>query len=153
MAIFLELRVDSRPWPLLKLLSVEPDDITRAVAPFGAVHKDRPVRFISEDIERSCHILTGLGPANRLGFEGDVNKAYTCSIGCLALLLQATRVQFQDGPDAQLSQHLKVNYVTGAALEPFRQAVQPVHQLFVDKGDFSAEDIERARQAARGDGQ
>ncbi len=52
-----------------------------------------------------------------------------------------------------LASHLEVNYVTGSDLEPFRRAVQPVYQLFVDKGHFSAADIEQARRAARGDGE
>lgn len=48
-----------------------------------------------------------------------------------------------------LSQKLEVNYVQGSALEPFRDAVQPVYEYYVDRGEFSWNEIERARQAAR----
>ena len=51
---------------------------------------------------------------------------------------------------ALLSEQLETNYVTGEDLEPFREAVRPVYRHFVEKGDFSTEDIERARRAARG---
>ena len=51
----------------------------------------------------------------------------------------------------QLGEHLEVNYVTGAELEPFREAVEPVYQHFVNKGDFTWDDVRRARQAARGE--
>ena len=50
-----------------------------------------------------------------------------------------------------LSEHLETNYVTGSALEPFREAVRPVYRHFVEKGAFSMADIERAREAARGE--
>ena len=49
----------------------------------------------------------------------------------------------------KLSEHLETNYVTGADLEPFREAVQPVHQYFLDKGDFTPEQLERAKQISR----
>lgn len=49
----------------------------------------------------------------------------------------------------QLSQKLEVNTLSGEDLEPFRQAVEPVYQYFVAKGDFSFEDIKQARRAAR----
>lgn len=52
---------------------------------------------------------------------------------------------------ALLSEQLETNHVTGDDLEPFREAVRPVYRHFVEKGDFSMEDIERARRAARGD--
>ncbi len=51
---------------------------------------------------------------------------------------------------AQLSGVLEVNTLTGAALEPFRKAVEPVYQHFFDQGDFSADDVAAAREAARG---
>ncbi len=52
---------------------------------------------------------------------------------------------------ALLSERLETNQVTREGLEPFREAVRPVYQHFVEKGDFSMDDIERARRAARGD--
>ena len=54
---------------------------------------------------------------------------------------------------ALLSEGLETNRVSPEDLEPFREAVGPVYQHFVEKGDFSMEDIERARRAARGDGE
>ena len=49
----------------------------------------------------------------------------------------------------KLAEKIETNYVTGAALEPFREAIRPLYQHFVDKGHFTMRDIERARQAAR----
>ncbi len=51
----------------------------------------------------------------------------------------------------QLSAHLETNLVEGEALEPFRAAVQPVYDYFIEQGIFTREDIDRARVAARGD--
>ena len=51
----------------------------------------------------------------------------------------------------QLSAHLETNLVEGEALEPFRQAVQPVYDYFIEQGAFTQEDVKRARAAARGD--
>lgn len=50
-----------------------------------------------------------------------------------------------------LSKHLEVNHITGSDLDPFREAVKPVHQYFVDKGDFTFDEIEMAQRAARGE--
>ena len=50
----------------------------------------------------------------------------------------------------QLSEKLEVNYVRGEALEPFRRAVHAVYEHYVERGDFSWEEIESARRAARG---
>ena len=50
----------------------------------------------------------------------------------------------------RLAEKLEVNYVTGSDLELFRQAVQPVYQYYIDKGDFTWDEIEKARIAARG---
>ena len=50
----------------------------------------------------------------------------------------------------KLADKLEINFVTDADLEPFRQAVQPVYQHYIDKGDFTWEEIEQARKAARG---
>lgn len=49
----------------------------------------------------------------------------------------------------ELSAVLKTNTVSGEALAPFRDAVQPVYAYFMKKGDFTTEDLERARRAAR----
>ena len=49
----------------------------------------------------------------------------------------------------KLAQHLEVNYLTDDELEPFRKAVIPVYQYFVDQGSFSFEEIDEAREAAR----
>ena len=49
----------------------------------------------------------------------------------------------------KLAQHLEVNYITDDELEPFRKAVIPVYQYFVDQGSFSFEEIDNAREAAR----
>mgnify|MGYP002842655661 CR=1 FL=1 len=49
----------------------------------------------------------------------------------------------------KLTHHLEVNYVIGPSLQPFREAVKPVYQHFVDKGDFTWKDVELARKAAR----
>ena len=51
----------------------------------------------------------------------------------------------------QISAHLETNLVEGGALEPFRQAVQPVYDYFIDQGTFTQDDVNRARVAARGD--
>ena len=50
-----------------------------------------------------------------------------------------------------LSKVLETNHIRGAALDPFRKAVQPVYEHLVAKGDFTMADIEAARRAARGD--
>ena len=50
----------------------------------------------------------------------------------------------------RLSQQLQVNYVRGAALEPFREAVEPVYRYYVDRGDFSWNEIHAAQAAAGG---
>ena len=49
----------------------------------------------------------------------------------------------------KLAQHLEVNYLTDDELDPFRKAVIPVYQYFVDQGSFSLEEIDKAREAAR----
>lgn len=51
----------------------------------------------------------------------------------------------------RLSAHLETNLVEGEALEPFRAAVQPVYDYFIEQGTFTREDVDRARVAARGD--
>ena len=51
----------------------------------------------------------------------------------------------------QLSAHLETNLVEGEGLEPFRAAVQPVYDYFIEQGTFTREDVDRARASARGD--
>lgn len=51
----------------------------------------------------------------------------------------------------QLSEALEVNYVRGDGLTPFREAVQPVYESYVERGEFTWEEIEAARKAARGE--
>lgn len=50
----------------------------------------------------------------------------------------------------RLAEKLTINFVAGADLEPFRQSVQPVYQHYIDRGDFTWDEIEEARMAARG---
>ena len=50
----------------------------------------------------------------------------------------------------KLSQEMKVNHIEGDALEPFRQAAQPVYDIFIEKGYFTRQDVEEARRAAAG---
>ena len=50
-----------------------------------------------------------------------------------------------------LSRELTVNTLTGEALEPFRAAVEPVYEYFVEKGEFSRDDIAAARAASVGE--
>ena len=49
----------------------------------------------------------------------------------------------------KLSEELQVNYVRGDDLQPFRRAVEPVIKHYVDRGDFTREEIESARKAAQ----
>ncbi len=50
---------------------------------------------------------------------------------------------------ANLSAVLETNLVTGGDLRPFQEAVQPVYDYFIERGDFTLDDVERARKAAR----
>lgn len=49
---------------------------------------------------------------------------------------------------AQLEEKLETNYVTADNLEKFRSATIPVYQYFIDKGYFSWDDIQAARESA-----
>ncbi len=51
----------------------------------------------------------------------------------------------------KLSEKLEVNTLSGAELEPFRVAVGPVYAHFVEKGEFTLDDVAAARSAARGE--
>jgi C4-dicarboxylate-binding protein DctP len=68
----------------------------------------------------------------------------------IALSDKMNRESEQDYID-KLSAHLETNLVEGEALEPFRQAVQPVYDYFIEQRTFTEEDVNRARAAARGD--
>ena len=50
---------------------------------------------------------------------------------------------------AQLEEELETNYVTADNLEKFRSATVPVYQYFIDKGYFSWDDIQAARESAK----
>ena len=52
----------------------------------------------------------------------------------------------------QLSAKLETNIVSGVALQPFREAVQPAYEYFISRGDFTKDDVKRARAAAAGVG-
>ena len=51
----------------------------------------------------------------------------------------------------QLAEKLELNHVHGEALEPFRDAVRPVYEYYVQRGDFTWKEIDAARRAARGE--
>ena len=51
----------------------------------------------------------------------------------------------------KLSEKLAVNQVVGRELLPFREAVKPVYDYYVQKGELTWDEVERARQAARGE--
>lgn len=51
---------------------------------------------------------------------------------------------------SKLSEVLETNWIEGEALRDFREAVEPVYGILVDKGYFTWADIEEARRAARG---
>ena len=51
----------------------------------------------------------------------------------------------------QIAERLEVNYVTGAKLDAFREAVEPVYEEYIARGDFTRQEIEAARKAARGE--
>jgi TRAP-type C4-dicarboxylate transport system substrate-binding protein len=50
---------------------------------------------------------------------------------------------------AKLSERLEVNFVTGDALDAFRQSVAPVYQHYIDLGAITAAEIAAAQAAAR----
>ena len=51
----------------------------------------------------------------------------------------------------RLSEVLETNWIEGEALREFREAVEPVYGILVDKGYFTWDDIDAARRAARGE--
>ena len=48
-----------------------------------------------------------------------------------------------------LDDSLEVNFLSEEQLKPFQNAVKPVYDYFVSKGDFSYDDVESARREAR----
>ena len=48
----------------------------------------------------------------------------------------------------QLSKYLEINYISGDALIPFRNAVKPVYNYFTSKGVFTLEEIKNAQDIA-----
>jgi C4-dicarboxylate-binding protein DctP len=50
----------------------------------------------------------------------------------------------------KLSTVLETNWIEGSALDQFREAAAPVYDILIGKGYFTWEDVEAARQAARG---
>ena len=50
----------------------------------------------------------------------------------------------------QLSEFLKINYISGDALVPFQNAVKPVYDYFINKGMFTLEEIKTAQKIAKG---
>ena len=48
----------------------------------------------------------------------------------------------------QLSEKLETNYVQGEALQPFRDAVKPVYEHYIQRGDFTWDEINAAQTAA-----
>ena len=49
----------------------------------------------------------------------------------------------------QLSNHLEINHIAGDALIPFRDAVKPVYNYFINKGTFTLEEIKKAQDIAK----
>ena len=49
----------------------------------------------------------------------------------------------------QLSKYLEINYISGDALIPFRNAVKPVYNYFTSKGVFTLEEIKNAQDIAK----
>ncbi len=50
---------------------------------------------------------------------------------------------------SRLADKLQVNYVTGEALQEFREAVRPVYEHYIQQGELTAAEIAAARAAAR----
>ena len=51
----------------------------------------------------------------------------------------------------KLSEVLETNWITGEALERFKEAVRPVYEILIEKGYFTWDDVAEARRAARGE--
>lgn len=53
----------------------------------------------------------------------------------------------------QLSEHLEINYITGDALTPFENSVKPVYDYFIERGMFTMDEIEIAKNISKGSSQ
>lgn len=53
----------------------------------------------------------------------------------------------------QLSEYLEVNYITGDALTPFENSVKPVYDYFIERGMFTMDEIEIAKNISKGSSQ
>ena len=53
----------------------------------------------------------------------------------------------------QLSEYLEINYITGDALTPFENSVKPVYDYFIERGMFTMDEIEIAKNIAKGSSQ
>lgn len=51
----------------------------------------------------------------------------------------------------QLADKVDVNYVRGDDLQPFRDAVRPVYEYYVERGEFTWDEINAAKAAAKAD--
>lgn len=51
----------------------------------------------------------------------------------------------------KLGEKLTLNYVANEDLAPFRKAVQPVYEHYIERGAFTSAEIQRAQAAARGE--
>ncbi len=51
---------------------------------------------------------------------------------------------------AMLADDVEVNYVEGNDLKPFQEAVESVYQGYIERGEFTREEIDRAKSVARG---
>jgi len=50
-----------------------------------------------------------------------------------------------------LSETLETNRIEGEALQRFRTAMEPVHEILIARGYFTRDDVDEARSAARGE--
>lgn len=53
----------------------------------------------------------------------------------------------------QLSEYLEINYITGDALTPFENSVKPVYDYFIERGMFTMDEIEIAKNISKGSSQ
>ena len=52
---------------------------------------------------------------------------------------------------SKLAEKLELNYVTGTDLDPFREAVRPVYEYYVERGELTWNEVEQAKKASRGE--
>jgi C4-dicarboxylate-binding protein DctP len=51
----------------------------------------------------------------------------------------------------KLAKELELNYITGSDLEPFIEAVNPVYEYYIERGELSWNEVEQAKKASRGE--